>query len=524
MENNPTDILERIFKSMNFSNPRSMSRELLYSDYNLVNNLLNPFGSQHVLTPFRSQHGGKCVNKKYTINYNDKHFDFYCEEEDDRSIYAIRSPSNEDCSVVLVDRTSKIGYLQNINNYEGCVTHGFIYPHGGTLLLRATLTLLIQYQDELGIKRVQLKDNSRKACYNNKTGAPRQPILLPTMYFLLYGNTWYGKYGFLPYHDGLNIPHDENIKKYRNNQKIIKNAHVGDVSIYKYIEDACYKNKININLQKIKEKIEVSKDQKLSDFLIEFLKDYDDRCYLFSQIYIKIYNELKMFDFYGSSFYYDLPKPRKIIEYLPYEWTDENGINIVLDSSSSRIFISPDAQKYISKIKTPIGNMIKLTGDIQINGLWKKIRKISIGRDQLTKLQNDGFVIGKYKKILSTTIYIKYNDKMVPTIINTGLTERGKIIPLLLNNDKLGNNIFESLTGDINKKLAYIKNKEEVYYKFKNTTVTFVVGDQEYIIKNVLAVLDPEKRQYKYPFVTQDLLNHLKYSVDMHLINKLWKI
>jgi len=57
------------------------------------------------------------------------------------------------------------------------------------------------------------------------------------MYFLLYGNTWYGNHDFIPF----DMTDYKLINKYIETQKTIGKTHVKDVSLLKYIIDGSKK-------------------------------------------------------------------------------------------------------------------------------------------------------------------------------------------------------------------------------------------------------------------------------------------
>lgn len=308
MYKDPISITKDIFKMIGTSRSDEMAHKIIGNDYSLLDRFIkSQYGNNKDLA------GGACARKKYVINYNKMKFNFYCFDDECVSEYVLTSKTNDKCAVVFVGHKSKIAYIQNINNVMGCIKDGLVYSHGGTTLLKAVFSLMIALQKDIGITRIQLKDNSQKFCYNSN-GKVYNPIRLPEMSFLLNGDTWYGKYGFRPYDDITNEL-DENLNnEYLKNKKIISKARVKDVAIYKYIIDASKKLDIKVNLPNIKKFIEKKADQSLSSFLKDFLKNYDHMCGLFSGIYLQIYKELKMYSFYNLSFYLDLPTPKQVLK------------------------------------------------------------------------------------------------------------------------------------------------------------------------------------------------------------------
>jgi len=206
------------------------------------------------------------------------------------------------CAIVDIDLENKVGVLHSIGKYKDCTIPPVTINGSGSIILNFILGFMKINKNNFGINRLVLKDNSLKICQH----CPKE-IILSDMYFLLYNNTWYGKYGFRPFNTYLYKPDEDLTKLYINNQTIIDNAKVKDVKLLQYIEEAIEKyNIMDIDIIKIKHVISIWKDKKLSKLLRMFLKDYDRYCCLFIHVSNELFNELKLRTFHQMSFYLDL--------------------------------------------------------------------------------------------------------------------------------------------------------------------------------------------------------------------------
>jgi hypothetical protein len=222
------------------------------------------------------------------------------------NISLINTKGEQDCIMIFIDKETKLASIAQLEYNERCVSDK-IKTGSGSLLLNITLAFLRDNKDRYGIKRIILTDLSHKYCYGYKD------IKLPIMYFLLYGDTWYGRYGFRPYNKKENkldkIMNDE----YEKNKKIINNCKLGDIpQLFNYINSFYVemnteeKKKTNFDMNKLKKYMENNKQIYLSKFLKFFLRYFDRTCGLFEKFYIGLFNKLKMTDFYGVSFYLDI--------------------------------------------------------------------------------------------------------------------------------------------------------------------------------------------------------------------------
>lgn len=262
----------------------TFSREYIYKNNDLIEN----------------QTGGS--NLMY--EYRDYKFKVHIKFEDDELLVIFENHKDPqiDCCVLVVNNKTGIAIIQTMSNYSDCAIPSLPISKGGTTVLKAILSFVRKYKDDLHIKRIILKDNSIKHCDHC-----RESISLSNMYFLLYADTWYGKYGFRPYDSGRNKPDLDGIKRYQNNQKIIKNTKTKDVKLYEYVKQCVKEYKLHdIDLESIERKIIRANDLPLSLFFIKLMTEYKKYCCLFKYVSDKIFDALALSSFYSLSFYLDI--------------------------------------------------------------------------------------------------------------------------------------------------------------------------------------------------------------------------
>jgi len=217
--------------------------------------------------------------KKYIFNYTEtKEFFMYS--------YGSGTPENCIMIYVLKDNEFKECKLQHISSIGSCDVDDKYIEKKGSFLLKLALSFITQKLKEIhDIKIITLRDNSHISC--NGKG-----IQLSDMYFLLNGNTWYGKYEFRPYDEKGKL-NRERLKKYIKNQEIIKYAKVKDVEkVIKHFNNKYGSGNYTNNI------IDKYKNESLSKFLKKFL-DKDDKynrdgknCEVFYYMYQDIMEKL----------------------------------------------------------------------------------------------------------------------------------------------------------------------------------------------------------------------------------------
>lgn len=200
-----------------------------------------------------------------------------------------------ECVLVLIE--NKEAVIHNISYYEGCAIEGLINPGGGNILLRFILNYLVQHKKKYNIHRIILTDISQKYCKLCKNNINLSQLMMITI-----GRTWYMKYGFKPYAS-------KSIDKYilnniKNNRIKLKTLQTKNIPILKLTKKAINNNKLNINLESIKKKID--NYNLLKDFIINLNNNFDKYCCILSYVLEYIYKNNILHDPHHKDFYLDL--------------------------------------------------------------------------------------------------------------------------------------------------------------------------------------------------------------------------
>lgn len=251
--------------------------------------------------------GGKV--RKIHISYENNEFIIYEKELKNGYDISIQRYNNieevEKCLHVMIDSTIGIAYLQNISYYKDCnVRANLDHPGGGGILLRLCIYFLKDKKERYRITRIQLKDNSMFTCRSNS-----RKLFFSSMHTLLFGDTWYGKYGFRPYDPDLMEEDKELLKYYMENKEIVQTVKVKDTNLFNYLFEVLkdVPDKSESEIQKfINRYHEKYKDHTISQFFRMFLLDFDSTCSIFSRFYRGFYKNKRLYNFYGHSFYLDI--------------------------------------------------------------------------------------------------------------------------------------------------------------------------------------------------------------------------
>jgi hypothetical protein len=294
------DTLKKIMDLAGAKDPSGIAHELIHDDH--------PFFYDYYRTPF--QYGG---DKKYSILFEGYNFVVIQIDESDRRTYYVRDDAENNCIVMAVPSPNtnkyKLANINNISYFSTCaktnsssVKSGLQYPGGGSNLLKFAIYFLTKNKDKLGINKITLMDNSRKNCKNGNI------IDMSLIHILLFGKTWYSKYGFRPYSADDNTEDSVFAKKLDKYDSKIKRKLVKDIpNLKQYITDAFdLINSKNISTKMIIHLIDIMQDKKLNYFLQVLLSDYDLNCELFYHIYKKIANDLHIEKTYGSTYYLNI--------------------------------------------------------------------------------------------------------------------------------------------------------------------------------------------------------------------------
>ena len=240
---------------------------------------------------------------KIEIDYNNTKFYFH-EIKDENTIHFNLYKNNNDeekpeCVIIIIDKIEKIATLHGIMYDKTCCSN-IKKLCSGTLLLKLAIKFVKFLGEKIKLKYLELRDNSYKICHNIQ-------IKMPLFYTLMYGDTWYGKHGFLPFsHKEEKIDY-KLLKDYKNNIKIINSVKTKDVKKLKdYLVYSYKKVKPNIKFEEIAKIYNKYYDHLLSDFLKEYLFNYDTTCKMFNWFIDKLAHDINIHNFYGETFVYYL--------------------------------------------------------------------------------------------------------------------------------------------------------------------------------------------------------------------------
>ncbi len=229
----------------------------------------------------------KYKNIEYTFKmYQDKEVAYY---------YLFKTGNenqNEACIHIIINKNTNICTINNILYQTECIPLAHINDKRGSTLLKLCLIIINKIKDRYKLKYIQLTDNSSKMCKN------KHRIELHKMMILMTGDTWYGKYGFIPKEQYY-------INEYNENKKIMNEKYLKDVpNIKKYILYGHQKSKSNINIKQIINNYEytIQKNYKVKEFISKFLLNYDNTCDIFYYFYLELYKELKLNSLLGVVF------------------------------------------------------------------------------------------------------------------------------------------------------------------------------------------------------------------------------
>lgn len=241
------------------------------------------------------------------FEYNKKMYDALFIELTDKYSYSIHSDkdNDNDCFLIFInknfDKSEKnYAFIQYIN---GKTYNSYVdFAHGvGEKLLQLTVAFIKSIKDIYKLEYIQSKDNIALNCIDT------MPIELSNLCMLTTGNTLYGKYGFKPFNAYLKQYDFDKYIDYKINQKIVNIIKIN----YTQIKDIMLSNARSErhNGVEIVDIIRMYKDYKsmsVKDFLHLFMKNFHASYKIYYDIHSDILRELKMSNFYGTSYFYEL--------------------------------------------------------------------------------------------------------------------------------------------------------------------------------------------------------------------------
>jgi hypothetical protein len=166
------------------------------------------------------------------------------------------------------------------------------------VLLKLAIQYLRDFKTRYNVERIVLQDNSFFKCRNDKN------ISLAIMYTLLYGTTWYGKYGFRPYDESKKGLDEELYVAYKNNIKIVTTKKIKHTIMFEIMYEL-YKTNMSEEeaLRKKKKYREKYGDLTIDKFFRVFLKNFENSCLIFDQFYRTFCTKEKIQKFDTHKFY-----------------------------------------------------------------------------------------------------------------------------------------------------------------------------------------------------------------------------
>lgn len=287
--------------------PTIFHKEISLIMYEIYAPIINTIDDEIIIRSIRITQKGGGIEKMYTMQFEDCKFKVLVEKDEDEiriNILGHIGLNPVSCANIIIRRDTTDAILNNISYHKDCIKpikRGFFENATGSTILKFILNFLKRNKNELKINRILLTDSSYKICPNC------QNVNLSDLNMLLYGDTWYGKYGFRPYDKTNCIPDKFEIARYNKNKKIIQKTLVKDVKLANYIKNGILKYKLfHLDRNFIIKLVDDNANTNLSDFLIQLMKNYDKYCCLFEYIQRKIIIELGLKSFHKDSFYLDI--------------------------------------------------------------------------------------------------------------------------------------------------------------------------------------------------------------------------
>jgi len=296
------DHYNELFKKLQIKNRENIINKLMYEDYELCKGLITCKNKKN--EQIFEQYGGA---KKIKYKFEGYTFVIYESESTNKISYHINNKSIEDtmeiCVHIIVLKKEKYAYIQNVTSFDKCTLEGMPKSKGGSMLLRLCIQFLKELKDKYDLTYIQLKDNSFIFCNQNNTR-----IDFDSFYMLTHGDTWYGKYGFIPYDPEKEIVDIEKYSDYKLNQKLVNIIKVGCINMKPLIKRAVDKLKLHdpFNDKFIDKMMEKYKDRSVMIFMDDLAKTHDLTCGIINNIYIDVMKEIGMTNLHGSTYYLPL--------------------------------------------------------------------------------------------------------------------------------------------------------------------------------------------------------------------------
>lgn len=248
------------------------------------------------------QNGG---NKKiYKIEYKEEEYTFELLDDIDPTskIYVLQSKNSDtDCVMLSIDTENKLASINNITTFPDLKCSDTLITNIGSHLMVIVIKLIKKYKDEFGVNKILLTDHSFLYCENIKAN-----IILSDLYILKTGNTFYGKFGFLPYDENKNYK-KLYISQYNKNKEILHNLLVKDSYLLYYLNK--YQSKYtNIDISDLINLTNDHINDKLTDYITRISSRviFAEICMVLNYIIPKLIIKNKLTSFHNKIFYLEV--------------------------------------------------------------------------------------------------------------------------------------------------------------------------------------------------------------------------
>lgn len=235
---------------------------------------------------------------KITIKGNE--FDFNSHHMGEMVFYNLLTSDEQACIVLTVDKIKCVAHVESLQFSEECFAT-CATEKNGSILLKACLKLLDTIKDRYKLKYVWLMDTSEKKC-----DKVNDYIKLDSFYMLLHGNTWYGKYGFIPFKKVREVTDAIVKSKYEENQRIVRETLIEDTKIGEILIKTIEQNELKINIDKLKQIFVKNGKMTICEFFKTLMKRFDQKCELFYYSYEEIMYKCGIHDLHNNLYWLKL--------------------------------------------------------------------------------------------------------------------------------------------------------------------------------------------------------------------------
>ena len=296
------DFYNKLFKLLHIPNKDNIYNKLVDIDYKFYKTYAN---LHNIISG-----GVKKLIEKIKIKYRQYEFLMHKHEDNDRISFSIFNNGKEEkddaCMILSIPKKQNYIHVDFIGYYAHCTVPEMPKMRGGSLLLQFLLNYCKILKDKYpNLIYVQLRDTSSLPCNNDS-----RKTQMCNLYMLTRGDTWYGKYGFLPFDEPNKKLDIKTFKDYKLNQKLVNKTNISKTNIRKYLIDASITLKLSHKYtnQLIDKLLEDYKGKSVKDFFKFFMSTHDQNCTIFNEIQDKIMKELGMKNLFGKTYFIEIDK------------------------------------------------------------------------------------------------------------------------------------------------------------------------------------------------------------------------